>query len=174
MLFESILLLSVSTMKYIGYSDVIPTEVSDVQTIYNFNNEVDVNDLSSVFRDSLDSSLFIPISDNMPNLNIDILNTAFDSNLGLREKLLVLMKNETNYKRYRKLQEDYNLLFVTTHIQHEYSGFENYTGYLVAKNPNIQTFIDKLEDLKDDKSEMQSLIINLATTIENYIANVSL
>ena len=166
-LFDIIITLNVCMMDYIGYSDTIISNSSDLKFMYAFNPDYDKRNLSDVFMNHFESSVFFSVKKLTNNIDAIEFKNIFESNLKLRENILGLMDTTQNADEYWALEKDYQYLFMSNVMNTMFDGFTTYSEYLAATNIDAVNYITNFKALSDENKK--STLNDLYVIIEHIL-----
>ena len=166
-LFDLVVTLNVCMMDYIGYSDTIISNSSDLKYMYAFNPQYDKRNLSTVFMDHFETSSFFSIKKITNVIDMNEFTNIIETNLDLRDKLLNLLDTTQDPDVYWAIEKDYQYLFMSKVMNTMFDGFATYSDYLSTVNIEAVNFIDKFKSMTDEKKK--STINDLYVVIENIL-----
>ena len=177
---DVILTLQVLTNEYHGIVDTIDYSATAMAKVYEFARIDNALMNTELFASSGLAADFYTLT-NMNSVGVydkNAINTITVQNLKVHENMKQLMRQETNYKRYKKLRDAYNFKFLQSLNYDLFGGAPTFSAYLETAAPSLYAVIAEVRGLRDTNPEafrslLNNRITELTDIISEYLSNFS-
>ena len=163
--------IQILTNDFNGTVDAISYSEETITGIYEYSTRNDPALDASLFP-PLDSSISLKEIGQIGTLDANTILEANEINFGIHTSIEEELKRETNYGRYRKLQEIYNAKFIGKLNYELYSGVSTYYEYLEEANPDLAKVIADIRAIDEDdvrRYTLEEKLIELIEYITEYM-----